>query len=267
MLYKIDKNGCVVNEASFEKIQPYYRKILKEINQLCIDKFDNNLLSIYIRGSVSVGKAKPYISDVDSVVIVRKSLARKNLLWIAEIANDLEKKYPKAGLIDLTIISQKELLKSRKYKNLRVCLKTQAVCLKGKNILPQLPKVKPSKNLAIYLYGDLSVQLENLKKIFSDKITNREYLFQERPIKFWCIWMARVLLRAGLGLVMVKKPVYSQDLKTCFSIFVEAYPEYRKEARQLLEWSVRPISNKKQLFNFLGNFGPKFLKLWQKAIK
>lgn len=267
MLYKTDKNGYVVNEANLRKIQPYYGRILKEINQLYIDKLGNNLLSVYIRGSVSVGKAKPYISDIDSVAIVKRKLTKNDLSWIVKMTNDLEKKYPKAGLVELTVISLGELLKSREYKNLRVYLKTQSLCLRGKDILPQLPEVKPGKKLAKQLYGDLPQELETLKKIFDGKITNREYLFQRRPIEFWCVWMTRTLLRAGLGLVMIKKPIYSQDLKTCFTVFVKEYPEYKKEMKQLLEWSVKPISNKKQLFNFLDSFSTNFLKLWREAIK
>ncbi len=267
MLYKIDRKGYVVNESNLRKIQPYYKKVLQEINQLYVDRLGNNLLSVYIRGSVSTGRAKPNISDVDSVAIVKRKLIRKKLLWTIKAADNLEKKYPKAGLIELTIVSLKELLKSKKYKNLRVYLKTQSVCLMGEDILPQLPKVKPGKKLAIYLYGDLKQELEILKKIFSGEIINREYLFRRRPIKFWCVWMTRTLLRSGLGLVMIKKPIYTQDLNTCFSIFVKEYPEYKREMKQLLEWSVNPTSNKKQLFNFLDNFAPRFLKLWQDAIK
>ena len=267
MLYKTDENGFIINEASSRKIQPYYRKILKEINQLYIDKLGSNLLSVYIRGSVSVGRATPRISDIDSVAIIRKRLARENLSWIVKAANDLEKKYPKAGLVELAVISLNELLKSKEYKNLRVYLKTQSVCLWGKDILPQLPKVKPGKELAVYLYGNLDEELEILKKIFSGKITDREYLFQKRPIKFWGVWMTRTLLRAGLGLVMIKKPIYSQDLKTCFTIFTEEYPEYKNEMQRLLGWSVKPTSNKRRLFNFLDNFEPKFLQLWQEVVK
>lgn len=267
MLYKTDKNGFVVNEADIKKVQPYYRKILKEISELYNEKLGDNLMSIYIRGSVSVGKAKPGISDIDSIAITERGISLKELLWIIKSSKNLEKKYPKAGFFDLTVVSLKELKNSRKYKNLRVYLKTQSFLLNGKDILSQLPDIIPGKELAIELYGDLAEELETLKKIFSGKITDREYLFQKRPIKFWCVWMSRTLLRAGLGLVMLKKPIYSQDLKTCFSTFTEEYPEHKKEAQQLLRWSIKPTNNKKQLFNFLDNFAPKFLKLWQEAIK
>jgi len=39
MLYKIDRNGYVINEADLRKIQPYYKKILQEINQLYVKFF------------------------------------------------------------------------------------------------------------------------------------------------------------------------------------------------------------------------------------
>lgn len=61
MLYKIDKKGFVVNEARRGKVQPYYDEVLKEIDKLYSEKLGDNLLSIYIRGSVSVGKAKQCI--------------------------------------------------------------------------------------------------------------------------------------------------------------------------------------------------------------
>lgn len=267
MLYKIDKNGFVVNEAGLKKVQPYYRKILKEINKLYNDKLGGNLLSIYIRGSVSVGRAKPGISDIDSIAITKKELSRKELLWIIRLSNSLEKKYPKAGFFDLTVVSLEKLKNSKEYKNLRVYLKTQSFLLSGENILSQLPNITPGKELAIQLYGNLLEEMEILRNIFAGKIKEREYLFQKRPIKFWCIWMTRVLLRAGLGIVMTKKPVYSQDLKTCYTIFTEEYPQYKKEMKQLLTWSVKPIGNKKKIFIFLNNFAPKFLKLWQQNIK
>lgn len=266
MLYKIDKNGFVINEANIKKVQSYYRKILEEINKLYNDKLGDNLLSIYIRGSVSVGKAKPGISDIDSIAITKKELSREELPWVIKSSKKLEKKYPKAGFFDLTVVSLEELRKLKRYKNLRVYLKTQSFLLDGEDILAKLPDIVPGKELAVQLYGDLSEELEILKNIFAGKIKDREYLFQKRPIKFWCIWLTRVLIRAGLGIAMMKKPVYSQDLQTCCKAFIEEYPQYKKEMKQLLAWSVKPISDKKKIFIFLNNFAPKFLELWRQNI-
>ena len=116
MLYKIDKNGFIVNEANSKKIQPYYRKILAEINKLYNEKLGDSLISVYIRGSVSVGKAKFGISDIDSVAVTKKEVSKEEILGIIKASKRLEKKYPKAGFFDLTVVSLGELKNSKSYK-------------------------------------------------------------------------------------------------------------------------------------------------------
>ncbi len=67
MLYKVDSKGYVVNDASYLKIKKKDRELLEEVKRLYINNLGENFLSFYIRGSVSVGRSKPFISDVDNV--------------------------------------------------------------------------------------------------------------------------------------------------------------------------------------------------------
>jgi len=267
MLYKLDEQGCVINEASLKKIQNDYFHVLEKIKFENIRRIEKNIRSIYARGSVSVGKAKKNLSDVDFITITKKKIPARKLSWINNFSNKLKSKYDFIPFFDITVISFDELFTSPKIKNLKIYLKTQSVCLYGEDILHFLPAVKPGRELASRMYAGLNKELQMLQGIFSGRLKNKKYLNKKMPIEFWCVWVTRTLLRAGLGLVMIKRPVYSQDLKTCFAIFTEEYPEYKKEAKQLLKWSINPISDKKQLLNFLNNFGFKFLKLWQEAIK
>ncbi|MEM5773304.1 MAG: hypothetical protein QXL86_03755 [Candidatus Aenigmatarchaeota archaeon] len=75
----------------------------------------------------------------------------------------------------------------------------------------------------------------------------------------------RTILRSGLGLVMMKKPIYSPDLKTCLEVFSKEYPEYVEEMEKAFKWAIKPISNKKEILKFLDNFLPKFLMLWKET--
>lgn len=79
MLFKISNDGSVINEAHLNKVQPEYLSILKIINSYYKDVLKDNLVGIYIRGSVSVGRAKPYISDIDSVAITHRNVTKKVL--------------------------------------------------------------------------------------------------------------------------------------------------------------------------------------------
>ena len=51
-------------------------EILKEISDLYNEKLGDNLLSIYIRESVSVSKAKPDIFDINSITVTKKAFRR-----------------------------------------------------------------------------------------------------------------------------------------------------------------------------------------------
>ncbi|GEM_PF-6119893 len=53
------------------------RKILAEISKLYNEKLGDSLISVYIRGNVSVGKAKSGISDIDSIAVTKKEAPRE----------------------------------------------------------------------------------------------------------------------------------------------------------------------------------------------
>lgn len=263
MLYKLDRLGRVINSANTKKIQPYFKKILKEINKFYFHGLGSNLSSVYVRGSVSVGRAIPFVSDIDSIAIIKNKATDRTLRNIAQFSKKLEKKYPRIAGCDLTVITREELF-SRQYSRLRVYLKTQSICLYGQNILNQLPEVKPGRRLAKLMSNDLKEEFVFLRNIFSGREKKPKYNYRRRPIKFWCVWTMRTFLRSGLGLIMVNQPVYTQDLVTCYEMFSQNYPAYQKQMKRALNWSIKPTSNKKTLLNFINIFAPQFLKLWDK---
>lgn len=266
MLYDINKAGAVVNDAHIDRIQEQYRPILEKINDFYIKKLGDNLLSIYIRGSVSVGRAKPFISDIDSVAIVSTDISYKEQKEIYEYSKKLQKKYLFVTLVDMTVISQKTLLEDKEFSNLKIYLKTQSVCLHGKDIVREIEDVKPGRELALKMYGDISEKLKELEKIFLHGTKEKTYLGEKRPVEFWCVWTMRTILRSGLGLVMLKRPVYSQDLKTCAEVFSAEYPEQRQYMEKAIFWAMNPIANREEISEYLKEFSPKYIALWGQAL-
>jgi uncharacterized protein len=266
MLYKINKKGIVVNEARRCLIQRKYKPVLEKISSFYLKELGNNLLSIYVRGSVSVGRARLFISDVDSIAITRKVISKKDLKAFLKYSREVQKKYPFVTLVDMTVISLEELLTKKEFSNLKIYLKTQSICLYGKDIVKNISEVRPGKTLAISMYGNLSEQLNELSAIFSGKKIKKIYLGEKRSIEFWCIWTMRLILRSGLGLVMIKKPLYSQDLGTCLKVFSKNYPKYKKYMEKALFLALNPTQNKKQIYNYLNDFSPKLIKLWKEEI-
>lgn len=266
MLFRINKEKIILNDASIERIQPKYKEVLDEIGKICLKEFGQKMQSLYVRGSVSSGLAIPFASDIDIVAIVKKNIGKIKLKFVGNIIKELEKKYPFVTMIDLTVISSRELFFSCDYSKLRVYLKTQSVCLWGQDIVKKIPSYKADRNLFLIMHNNLENELLELHNFFSCNIIDKKYQNSLRPTEFWCVWTMRTILRASLGLIMVKKPYYSPDLKTCRDIFVKEYPSFRNDMNIVFEWALNPTSDKKEICDFLGQFIPKFMKLYKELV-
>lgn len=266
MLYSINKDGVVVNDAHVDRIQEEYRSIIEEVNNYYKEELVSNLLSIYIRGSVSVGKAKPFISDIDSVAIVSTDISPKKQKEIHEYSKKLQEKYPFVTLVDMTVISLSTLLSEKEFSNLKIYLKTQSIHLYGEDIRSKIKDVKPGRGLALEMYGDLREKLQELENYFSRIGPEKTYLGEKRPAEFWCVWTMRTILRSALGLVMIREPVYSQDLETCAGVFSSRYPGYKQYMDKALFWAMNPVSDKEEIGDYLKEFSPKYNALWEEAL-
>ncbi|MBP6974791.1 MAG: nucleotidyltransferase domain-containing protein [Candidatus Pacebacteria bacterium] len=265
MLYALDDSGSIINEASLSKVGPDYRPIIDLMVNALQDKLSDKLKSIYVRGSVSVGRAQPNISDIDIVVILHIPLTEEEKNWCKDFSATLSKQYPFVTFVDLTCITSEELSNADEYRRLRVYLATQSVCLYGEDILGDLGKVKPSKKLSLEMYRGLDTELEELKEYFYRPTETRSYLGEVQSPEFWCVWTMRTLLRSGLGLVMCSRPLYTQDLPTCYAEFAKEFPEFEGEMKKALVWAHTPTSDKQAVGEYLQDFLPKYLELWKKV--
>lgn len=263
MLLPINKNGFVVNKGNKDKIQPKFRKLVRDTKQACVKFFGKSIYSFYVRGSISVGKAISGFSDIDCVLVLNREVTKNDRKWLIDLTKTLEQKHPEITGVDLTALSLDKLLYSREYKNLRVFVKTQSALLCGSNVLKYLPSVKPGRELALYMYGDVIEELRKLLTIFKTGKVGT-YLDRKRPIKFWCVWTCRTILRSSLSFSMVEKPVYTSDLIECKKIFEEKYPEFKHEMEKVLYWAANPTNDRKAFSMFLIDFIPKYAKLWMK---
>lgn len=74
------------------------------------ETFGSNLRSIYVRGSVSVGRAKPYISDIDSVAITQNEVSSGISKNVFRFSVELQKKFQFVTLVDMTSLSSFSVL-------------------------------------------------------------------------------------------------------------------------------------------------------------
>ena len=267
MLYRLNEKDQVINEARSEVIQRQYQPVIDSIASQCATRLTDNIRSIYVRGSVSVGRASPGISDLDFVVVVFQEISANDRVFLSAKARELEIEFPFVTFIDITTVTVEQLLSSKEFANLAVYLKTQSFLIFGKDILLLLPEIHVGPMLAMRMYGNLEHELTEMRLVIENPESNRTYLGEKKPVEFWCVWTMRVLLRSGLGLVMMKRPVYSQDLETCYEIFAAENPALAGQMKQALTYAVSPISDRKKLTAFLYEFVPEYIALWNNLIK
>ncbi len=263
MMYKVNRQGCIVNQASRKKITSYYSEAIDEIIGYYRQYLGEDILSIYIRGSVPLGRAKKMISDIDMIAVTRKKLSAERLKWTVEISKKLRKKYSQVEFFDLTTLSVNELLHEGKYRMLKFHLKTSAARLWGKNLSKRIKNYHTGKSLINDLYPHFDKDINDLKKLLVGK---KEFLFTKKPLEFWCVWIMRDILRAGGAFATAVDGTYTRDLKDCRRIFNIKYPQYKKEMDKALKWALKPISNKSILLKYLNSFSPKLILIWGKIL-
>ncbi|WP_243854901.1 hypothetical protein [Halalkalibacterium halodurans] len=70
-----------------------------------------------------------------------------------------------------------------------------------------------------------------------------------------CIWIMKLIVRAGLALVIEKEHRYTRDLYPAYQIFAKHYHEKGAEMKQALQYAIAPVDNPKEISRFLEHFG------------
>ncbi|MDY7224165.1 hypothetical protein [Halalkalibacterium halodurans] len=56
-----------------------------------------------------------------------------------------------------------------------------------------------------------------------------------------CIWIMKLIVRAGLALVIEKEHRYTRDLYPAYQIFAKHYHEKGAEMKQALQYAIAPV--------------------------
>jgi predicted nucleotidyltransferase len=262
MILRVDNDGFLINDGNIKNISPELLVILNKLVSFSKRELGNNFLSAYIRGSVSVGRFIKNISDIDFVVITKIKPDQKNFNNFLNHSLKLNKKYFWVEDFDLFLVDKNTLFNSPELNKLRVYLSTQSVLIAGEDIINGLERYKPDKKLANTLLSEIDNEFLFLKNIFSSVEQNFSYNNQTRPLNFWCVWMSRVVLRFSLYASLEKHHFYTNDLKDCYKIVSEIYPELEPDLNLALLWSQFPSNDRVVLNDYIGRVSKKIKEIF-----
>lgn len=251
MILSANTQGFIINEGSTEKISERLMAVLKKIVSFSKTELGDNFLSAYVRGSVSVGRFIDKISDIDFVVVSKLEPNSENFNNFLDYSLELDKEYFWVKGFDLFLVSEDNLFNSKDLNKLRIYLTTQSVLFEGEDIVKKLKEYKPDQELTSVLLSEIDDEFLFLKNIFSSVQQDYSYNNQIRSLDFWCVWMSRVVLRFSLYASLNQHHSYTNDLRDCYKIVSEIYPELEPDLKLALTWSQSPINNQVILGTYL----------------
>jgi len=247
---KTDENNFVIPVANKNLLQKEWTPLINEVVDHYKNIFQSNLISVYIRGSVAKGEAVPHISDLDSFCLITKKM-NLDETTIKNINNQLVKKFPFCTHIEFISIIKENVFKGfppRKRGVWAELIKTQSVCVYGSDMSAELEPFLLSDMIghAYYLERDL----DKLKGFFEEDKDN------SKAIKETCVWITRRIIRSGFDLVIMKEEKFTRDLYLCFESFSKYYPEKINKMKNILNLSLNPVSDVREINHFLDEICP-----------
>lgn len=232
---EVDRDGFIVKRASPGLFQGKWKPVIQKVTEAYNNHFNENLLSVYIRGSVAKGEAIDHLSDVDSFAIVHSPEIKINTEWGERFSEETVKAYPFVKGVEIlarTLQQAKDL-----NRGVHIMLKTQSVCVFGVDVSSQILPLKPGKESSQhfrFLQSELQKSIYFFEQRWGEGLN--EYLMQ-------CAWIMKRVLRTGFELVMEKEQRYTRDLYPCFESFSKYYPEIKDLMYRTLELSINPSSD------------------------
>ncbi|KAA0547147.1 nucleotidyltransferase [Bacillus sp. BGMRC 2118] len=243
-----NENGTIQNDSSHASVPPEFRALIEDVIEKYIIHLETNLHSVYIRGSIPRGVGIYGVSDLDTIAIVRKKVKHLDLSWVEEVEQTLNAQYECVNGVEFSFYYIEDILAASTFSIIPFMLKTHSICVAGADVRPMLPDYKADRTLGNEHLVNLATHIERAKEDLDGN---------EDPVDIMdcCTWIMKIIVRAGLALVIEKEHRYTRDLYPAYQLFSNHYPEKSAAMRQAVMYAIQPIENPHEITSFLYNMG------------
>ena len=231
-----DKQGFLQSRADAANITGSWLAVVEAVKSAYLEKFPDNIHSIYIRGSLVKGLAVEGTSDVDSFAVLKTGFEQTLSYeafkaWAETVEQDVQAMFPFVTGVELGLETFEEA--QDRENPYALILKIEAACVYGENLAERISPYKPGPEMALqtnYFRSHLETFLA-------------EYPEEPEPEKpEFLTWILRRFLRLGMELVMAQEQRFTRDLYLCYESFAKYFPEKKTEMYRALELAVNPTS-------------------------
>lgn len=226
--FPLDDAGFVVNPCRWADVVGPWRAAVEATAATVAESCGPNH-SLYLRGSVALGRAMPDVSDLDFFLIADTPLDNGAA---AEWDNDVSIHWPMVAGVELQSCTSAQLAALPSWQ---MALATQALLVGGTPTAIAGRRYRPGPDMVVHLFS-IRDSLTRYRAGLRD--ADRDGLLAIQPL--WRRWFCRVLVRAGFELVMARVPCYTRELYACYRQFAVFYPEQDAAMYRALELAINP---------------------------
>lgn len=246
-LWNIDDHGYFYSNLSQNQIhESPYKEVIAEVINSYLTYTPDKVHSIYVRGTVARGYAVRGISDFDVYAITQKEV---NTPWSIQEQSRIQTLYPEIKQIQMDFVPMKYFEESDRIRFMRFVLKTQSVCIYGKDLSPTISPFRLSPEIVNFDISYLPIAIQKVRSTITESQLSSE------DIKVECHHLMKKVVRTGLALIALTEQIYTRDLGLCYDAFVKCYPDQAFKMAKAIELAVHPIGEKNELLSYLNDFG------------
>lgn len=243
-----DNNGNILNDSSLKKVIPEFLMIIEEVVENYQTHLGFDLHSIYIRGSVPRGLGIKGVSDLDTIAITNKKPTDIDLKWVDKAEQEINNKFCAVNGVEFSFYHKEDILGTTAFSMIPFMIKTHSVCVYGEDLTLQIPDFRAGKAVGNAHLINLKSQIKQAKEDLVDNDDNDDLID-------CCVWIMKILVRAGLALVIVEENLYTRDLYPAYKLFAKHFPEKEPEMKQVLQYAIEPTTNPEDILGVLNQFG------------
>ncbi len=249
------KNELLENVGKHENIKEPWLGLVKDVSN-SIMQIGDDLVALYVVGSVVRGKAVERQSDVDFLAVVNSDKDYSELLDKIKAINN--KLFPFAHNIDIDVEPLNEIINTKSKFVKRFVIQTQSVLLLGHDISDKLPKYKVNKDLAKEMLADFDRVIQ--KRL--ERIDRRD---EHNWNKEMCRFAMKELLRTAYFLTIPVHYEFTTEKERMFELIENHLPEFANECMLVKELFYKPLDDIDQFRPFYIEFSNK-LKISIKSL-
>lgn len=228
---EINGDGYIQNSCHRDNIPGIWMNPIEELVTFYSTYHKENLISVYLRGSVPRGVMVNSVSDIDSFCLTQTDTHIENIKPIEEFQSDLSQRY---GFVNGVEIDSYSIENALEMKSIRFLIKTQSLCVFGADVSTDIEPMSISvDSLSTCIY---------LAEINAKFLVQCEVSDSEGDARSLCVWIFKMALRAAFEIVMMREYKYTRDIYFCWKSYSKHYLEHSDLLEQALCNVVNPIA-------------------------